>query len=281
MRDAADRLRIVSPERIRDELRKLLLAADPVAGLERMVGLGIADIVLPEVPALRMEIDEHHQHKDVYTHTLTVLRQAMALEEPGAAPDEVLRWAALLHDIGKPRTRRHIPGGGVSFHHHEVVGRDMTRKRLAALRFPKDVADAVCQLVYLHLRFHGYGTGEWTDAAVRRYVHDAGPHLSRLHKLVRSDCTTRNRRKAAALERSYDSLEERIAALAAREEIDAIRPELSGDDIMALLGLRPSKLVGAARAHMLEFRFEHGLVGRAAAEAELFRWARDNGVPVP
>jgi len=280
MRSRADRLAIVSPERIRDELRKLMLASDPVAGLERLVEIGVAEIVLPEVAAMRMEIDEHHQHKDVYAHTLTVLRQAIALEEPGA-PDEVLRWAALLHDIGKPRTRRHIPGGRVSFHHHEVVGRDMTRRRLAALHFPKDVTDAICQLVYLHLRFHGYGSGEWTDAAVRRYVHDAGPYLSRLHKLVRSDCTTRNKRKAAMLARTYDSLEERIADLAAREEIAAIRPELSGDDIMALLGLKPSRLVGQARAHMLEHRFERGLVGREAAEAELFRWAREHEVPIP
>jgi poly(A) polymerase len=280
MRSRADRLAIVSPERVRDELRKLVLAPDPVAGLERLVEVGIADVVLPELSAMRMEIDEHHQHKDVYAHTMTVLRQSMALEEPGA-PDEVLRWAALLHDIGKPRTRRHIPGGRVSFHHHEVVGRDMTRRRLAALRFPKDVTDAICQLVYLHLRFHGYGSGEWTDAAVRRYVHDAGPELGRLHKLVRSDCTTRNRRKAAALARTYDSLEERIAELAACEEIAAIRPELSGDDIMALLGLSPSRLVGQARAHMLEFRFERGLVGREAAEAELLRWAREHEVPVP
>ncbi|MCM3924034.1 CCA tRNA nucleotidyltransferase [Frankia sp. AiPs1] len=280
MRARTERLAIVSPERVRDELRKLILAADPVAGLERLVEIGVADIVLPEVAAMQMEIDEHHQHKDVYAHTLTVLRQAIALEEPGA-PDEVLRWAALLHDIGKPRTRRHVPGGRVSFHHHEVVGRDMTRRRLAALHFPKDVTDAICRLVYLHLRFHGYGEGEWTDAAVRRYVHDAGPQLTRLHKLVRSDCTTRNRRKAAALSRTYDSLEERIADLAAREEIAAIRPELSGDDIMALLGLAPSRLVGQARAHMLEFRFECGLVGREAAEAELFRWAREHEVPIP
>jgi poly(A) polymerase len=281
MRARAGRLGIVAPERVRDELRKLVVADDPVAGLTRMVDVGVADVVLPELPALRMEIDEHHQHKDVYTHTLTVLRQAIALEDPAEGPDEVLRWAALLHDVGKPRTRRHVEGGGVSFHHHEVVGRDMARRRLAALRFPKDVADAICLLVFLHLRFHGYGKGEWTDAAVRRYVHDAGPQLARLHKLVRSDCTTRNQRKAAALARTYDSLEERIAALAAREEIDAIRPELSGDDIMALLDLVPSKLVGRARAHMLDHRFEHGLVGREAAEAELFRWARANDVPIP
>jgi poly(A) polymerase len=279
MRSRTDRLAIVAPERVRDELRKLIVAADPIAGLTRMVDVGVADVVLPELPTLRMEIDEHHQHKDVYTHTLTVLRQAIAFEDEG--PDEVLRWAALLHDVGKPRTRRHVPGGGVSFHHHEVVGRDMTRRRLSALRFPRDLVDAVSLLVFLHLRFHGYGKGEWTDAAVRRYAHDAGGQLARLHKLVRSDCTTRNRRKADALARAYTSLEERIAALAAQEEIAAIRPELSGDDIMALLGLKPSRLVGAARAHMLEVRFERGLIGREAAEAELFRWARENGVPIP
>ncbi|OHV40017.1 CCA tRNA nucleotidyltransferase [Pseudofrankia sp. EUN1h] len=275
----AERLRIVSPERIRDELRKLVVSADPVGGLRRLVDVGAAAVTLPELPGLRMEIDEHHQHKDVYAHTMTVLRQAMDLEDDG--PDEVLRWAALLHDIGKPRTRRHAPGGGVSFHHHEVVGRDMTRKRLVALRFPKDVADAITLLVFLHLRFHGYGTGEWTDSAVRRYVHDAGPQLRRLHKLVRSDCTTRNKRKAAMLARHYDSLEERIAALAAQEEISAIRPELSGDDIMEILGLRPSRLVGEARQHMLDFRFDMGMVGRDAAVAELVRWARERGLEIP
>ncbi|ADP85150.1 CCA tRNA nucleotidyltransferase [Frankia inefficax] len=279
MRARVDRLRIVAPERVRDELRKLIVSADPDRGLQRLVDVGAAAVVLPELPALRMEIDEHHQHKDVYTHTLTVLRQAIELEDDG--PDEVLRWAALLHDIGKPRTRRHAAGGGVSFHHHEVVGRDMTRKRLAALRFPKDVGDSITLLVFLHLRFHGYGTGEWTDAAVRRYVHDAGPQLERLHKLVRSDCTTRNKRKAAMLARHYDSLEERIAALAAQEEISAIRPELSGDDIMEVLGLRPSRLVGEARQHMLDFRFDMGLVGRDAAVAELLRWARARGLEIP
>lgn len=279
MRARVDRLRIVAPERVRDELRKLVVSADPARGLERLVDVGVAAIVLPELPALRMEIDEHHQHKDVYVHTLTVLRQAIELEDDG--PDEVLRWAALLHDIGKPRTRRHAAGGGVSFHHHEVVGRDMTRKRLTALRFPKDVADAITLLVFLHLRFHGYGTGEWTDAAVRRYVHDAGPQLRRLHKLVRSDCTTRNKRKAAMLARHYDSLEERIAALAAQEEISAIRPELSGDDIMEILGLKPSRLVGEARQHMLDYRFDMGMVGREAAEAELIRWARERGGVLP
>jgi poly(A) polymerase len=275
----AQRLAIVSPERVRDELRKLIVAKDPVTGLTRLVDVGVAQVVLPELPALRMEIDEHFQHKDVYAHTVTVLRQAIELEDDG--PDEVLRWAALLHDIGKPRTRRHLGGGGVSFHHHEVVGRDMTRRRLAALRFPRDVADAITQLVLLHLRFHGYGTGDWTDSAVRRYVHDAGPQLRRLHKLVRSDCTTRNKKKAAMLARHYDSLEERIAALAAQEEISAIRPELSGDDIMEILALKPSRLVGEARQHMLDFRFDMGLVGREPAVAELLRWARERGVPIP
>jgi poly(A) polymerase len=285
MTSRAERLRIVSMERIRDELRKLMVAPDPVAGLGRLVDTGVADIVLPELPALRMEIDEHHQHKDVYVHTMTVLSQAMALEGPpsvpGGGPDEILRWAALLHDIGKPRTRRHVTGGGVSFHHHEVVGRDMVRKRLTALRFPKDVIDAIALLVFLHLRFHGYGKGEWTDSAVRRYVHDAGPRLGQLNKLVRSDCTTRNRRKAESLARTYDSLEERVVELSAREEIASIRPELSGDDIMALLGLRPGRLVGQARAHMLDYRFDAGLVGREAAEAELLRWARENDIPIP
>jgi poly(A) polymerase len=290
MRSRAGRLTIVSPERIRDELRKLIVAPDPVAGLARLVDTGVADVVLPELSALRMEIDEHHQHKDVYAHTLTVLEQAIALEdppgtgpagEPVGGPDEVLRWAALLHDIGKPRTRRHVTGGGVSFHHHEVVGRDMARRRLGALRFPKDVVDAIARLVFLHLRFHGYGRGEWTDAAVRRYVHDAGPVLDRLHKLVRSDCTTRNRRKADSLARAYDSLEERIARLMAEEELAAIRPELSGGDIMTLLGLRPGPLVGKARAHMLDVRFDQGMIGREAAVAELLRWARENGITVP
>jgi poly(A) polymerase len=285
MRSRADRLAIVSPERIRDELRKLVAAADPAAGLSRIVDTGVADIVLPELPALRMEIDEHHQHKDVYVHSLKVLEQAIELEggdgQPGAGPDEILRWAALLHDIGKPRTRRHISGGGVSFHHHEVVGRDMVRRRLVALRFPKDFVDAVTRLVFLHLRFHGYGKGEWTDAAVRRYVHDAGPQLDRLHKLVRSDCTTRNRRKAEALAAAYTSLEERIARLAAEEEIASMRPELSGHDIMAILGIEAGPLVGRARAHLLEVRFEQGMIGRAAAARELRRWAEENGIVTP
>jgi len=211
MTDMADRLSIVSAERIRDELTKLLLSADPRAGLALLVDTGLADVVLPELPALRLEVDEHHRHKDVYEHSLTVLEQAIALEGgdvPG--PDLVLRLAALLHDVGKPATRRFEPGGGVSFHHHEVVGAKLTARRLKALRFDKDTVKAVSRLVELHLRFHGYGTGEWTDSAVRRYVTDAGPLLGRLHRLTRSDSTTRNARKAARLSRTYDELEERI-----------------------------------------------------------------------
>ena len=222
-----------------------------------------------------MEIDEHHRHKDVYEHSLTVMSQAIDLEsthEPTSGPDLVLRLAALLHDIGTPRTRRFTPDGGVSFHHHEVVGAKMTRKRMQALRFPNDTIDDVSKLVELHLRFHGYSGGEWTDSAVRRYVRDAGDLLPRLHKLTRADSTTRNRRKAAALQSSYDSLERRIATLAEQEELASIRPDLDGNDIMELLGLPPGPQVGRAYRHMLEVRLEQGPLTRAAAEAELRRW---------
>ena len=273
----ADRLEIVSVERVADELSKLLLGRFPRAGLELLVDTGLAAQVLPELPALRLEIDEHHQHKDVYDHTLQVLERAIALEEDG--PDLVLRLAALLHDIGKPRTRRKEPGGGVSFHHHEVVGASMARRRLQALRFPKDVVSAVALLTELHLRFHGYGTGDvWTDSAVRRYVTDAGDQLPRLHKLVRSDCTTRNRRRAAALAAAYDDLEQRIARLAEQEELDRIRPDLNGDEIMALLGIPRGPLVGQAYKHLLELRMERGPLPREEAEAELLRWAREQGL---
>ena len=285
MRDMAGRLAIVSAERVRDELTKLLLGAHPRAGLELLVDTGLADEVLPELPALRLEIDEHHQHKDVYEHSLRVLERAIALE-PGlgdGGPDLVLRLAALLHDVGKPRTRRKQPGGGVSFHHHEVVGAKMVAKRLTALRYPKDVVEAVRLLTELHLRFHGYGDGRdgrpgWTDSAVRRYVTDAGPQLERLHRLVRSDCTTRNRRRAAALSAAYDSLEARIAALREKEELDRIRPDLDGDQIMAVLGVGPSRLVGEARRHLLELRMEHGPLGEQRAEAELRAWAAERGL---
>jgi poly(A) polymerase len=266
----AARIGIVSVERIRDELTKLMLAPHPRRGLALMVDTGLADYVLPELPALRLEIDEHHRHKDVYEHTLMVLEKAIAAERSG--PDLVLRLAALLHDIGKPRTRRFTPGGGVSFHHHEVVGAAMARKRLAALHFPSDVVDAVARLVELHLRFHGYGSGEWTDAAVRRYVRDAGPLLDRLHVLTRSDCTTRNQRKAEALARAYDALEERIGQLAQREELDAMRPDLDGHEIMQLLGVGPGPVVGRARHYLLELRIEHGPLGHDRAVAELQTW---------
>ena len=270
MTEMADRIEIVSAERVRDELAKLLLAPDPRAGLGLLVATGLAERVLPELPRLALEIDEHHRHKDVYEHTLTVLEQAIALETDG--PDLVLRLAALLHDIGKPKTRRFEPGGGVSFHHHEVVGAKLARNRLRALRFPKDVVEEVATLVELHLRFHGYGTGEWTDAAVRRYVADAGPLLPRLHALTRSDCTTRNKRKAAALSRSYDDLEARIARLREQEELDAIRPDLDGNAIMELLGVPPGPVVGRAWKHLKEVRMEQGPLSREAAEAELLAW---------
>jgi poly(A) polymerase len=270
----ADRIEIVSAERVRDELVKLVCAPRPRAGLALLVETGLADHVLPELPKLALEIDEHHRHKDVYEHTLTVLEQAMALEStdgPGE-PDLVLRLAALMHDVGKPRTRRFEKGGGVSFHHHEVVGAKMTRARLRALRFPKDVVEDVARLVELHLRFHGYGTGAWTDSAVRRYVADAGPLLDRLHKLTRSDCTTRNRRKAEQLRRTYDHLEERIARLREQEELDAIRPDLDGNAIMEILGVPPGPVVGQAWKHLKEVRLERGPLSHEDAVAELRSW---------
>jgi poly(A) polymerase len=275
MGDMAGRLGIVSAERVRDELSRLLLGNSPRRGLTLMVDSGLAEHVLPELPLLRLEIDEHHHHKDVYEHTLTVLEQAIMLEDSG--PDLVLRLAALMHDIGKPRTRRFTSGGGVSFHHHEVVGARMTAKRLRRLRFSNDVVDDVSRLVELHLRFHGYGTGEWTDSAVRRYVRDAGPLLPRLHRLTRADCTTRNRRRAEALQRAYDGLERRIARLAVAEELAAIRPELDGNQIMALLGVPPGRDVGRAYQFLLELRLDHGPMGTAAAEQALLTWWADRG----
>ena len=266
----ADRLTIVSAERIRDELCRLLLADYPRKGLHVLVDSGLAEVMLPELPALQLEIDEHHRHKDVYEHSLTVLDQAIELEDDG--PDLILRLAALLHDIGKPRTRRHESGGGVSFHHHEVVGARMTAKRMRALHFSKPEIEDVSRLVELHLRFHGYGTGEWTDAAVRRYVRDAGPLLPRLHKLTRADSTTRNQRRARALQRAYDSLEDRIAVLAAEEELSAIRPELDGNEIMTILAIPPGRDVGRAYQYLLELRLDRGPVGRDVAEAELREW---------
>jgi poly(A) polymerase len=277
-RQAADLGRITA-ERVQAELSKLLLGGRPRPGLELLVDAGLADVVVPELPALRMEIDEHHQHKDVYAHSLTVLDQAISLEEDG--PDLVLRLAALLHDIGKPATRRHEAGGGVSFHHHEVVGAKLVRARLRALKYPKDVVEDVARLTLLHLRFHGYGRGEWTDSAVRRYVTDAGPLLDRLHKLVRSDCTTRNRRRAAALARSYDALEERIARIRAEEDLRSVRPDLDGNEIMRLLGLPPGPLVGQAWRHLKELRLDRGPLTHAEAVDELRRWAAERGLEPP
>jgi poly(A) polymerase len=265
----------ITAERVQAELSKLIMGAHPRRGLELLVDTGLAEVVLPEVPAMRLAIDEHMQHKDVYTHSLVVLEQAIARETDG--PDLVLRLAALLHDIGKPDTRRREPDGRVSFHHHEAVGAKLVRKRLRALRYPKVIVDEVSQLVFLHLRFHGYGGGEWTDSAVRRYVTDAGPLLDRLHKLVRSDCTTRNKRRAAALQRTYDDLESRITTLRAQEELDAIRPDLDGNAIMELLGIGPGPLVGRAYKHLLALRMERGPLSREDAEAELRRWAAANG----
>jgi poly(A) polymerase len=276
-----DEIARITVERVQVELAKLLTGRHPRRGIELMVDTGLADHVLPEVPAMRLEIDEHHQHKDVYQHSLVVLDQAIDLEEPDAEPDLVLRLAALLHDIGKPATRRHIEGGGVSFHHHEVVGAKMVRKRLRALRYSKEITEDVAQLVYLHLRFHGYGRGEWTDSAVRRYVTDAGPLLSRLHKLVRADCTTRNRRKAAALQRTYDELEERIARIAAEEDLARVRPDLDGNEIMRLLGLPPGPLVGQAWRFLKELRLDRGPLEHDEAVAELRRWAAEQGVTPP
>ncbi|MFF8832072.1 CCA tRNA nucleotidyltransferase [Streptomyces sp. NPDC015131] len=270
MKRMSERIEIVSAERVRDEFNKLILSAHPRKGLGLLVDTGLAQRVLPELPALRLESDEHHRHKDVYDHSLIVLEQAIDLEEDG--PDLVLRLAALLHDIGKPRTRRFEPDGRVSFHHHEVVGAKMTKKRLTALKYSNDMVKDVSRLVELHLRFHGYGTGEWTDSAVRRYVRDAGPLLSRLHKLTRSDCTTRNKRKAAALSRAYDGLEERIAALQEKEELDAIRPDLDGNQIQEVLGIRPGPEVGKAYTFLLELRLENGPMEYDDAVAALKEW---------
>ena len=279
----AERIDIVSAERVRDELTKLLLGVNVREGLRVLVESGLAERVLPELPALKLEIDEHHHHKDVYEHTLTVVEQAIDLEtdDEGAvpSPDLVLRLAALLHDIGKPPTRRLEPGGGVSFHHHEVVGAKMAGRRLKALKFDKETIKAVTLLVELHLRFHGYGEARWSDSAVRRYVTDAGEQLERLHRLTRADVTTRNRRKAERLAFAYDDLEARIAHLREQEEIDAIRPDLDGTQIMEILGIKPGREVGEAYRHMLDLRMEHGPLGDDRAREELLAWWRSRSTP--
>ncbi len=279
MRDMGQRLAIVSAERVGDELVKLVSAPAPRRGLSLLVDTGLAGEVLPELPALRLERDEHHRHKDVYEHTLTVLDQVIELEDrlPVGGPDFVTRFAALMHDVGKPRTRRFADDGTVTFHHHDVVGAKLTRRRMRALRFSTHTTEAVASLVGLHLRFHGYGTGEWTDSAVRRYVRDAGPYLQRLHVLTRADCTTRNRRKAERLQRTYDSLEERIERLAKQEQLAALRPDLDGNAIMALLGIGPGRLVGEAYRFLLELRIEHGPLEPERAGEELLRWWSERG----
>jgi len=282
MTDLADSIENISAERVRDELVKLLNTNDPVEGIRLLVDSGIAELVLPELPAMKLEIDEHHHHKDVYEHSLTVLTQAIGYEaerHPGEAPDTVLRLAALLHDIGKPATRKLEPGGAVSFHHHDLVGSKLAKKRLRALRFDNDTIASVSRLIELHLRFFGYTEGAWTDAAVRRYVRDAGDQLERLHELTRSDVTTRNRRKADRLGFAYDDLEARIAVLAEQEELDSMRPDLSGDDIMRILDIPPGRAVGDAYRFLLEARMDEGPLGPEDAEARLRAWwaSRDEG----
>jgi poly(A) polymerase len=274
----AGRIEIISAERVREELVKLVLAAYPRLGLTLLVDTGLAALVLPELPALALERDEHHRHKDVYEHTLTVLEQSIDLEDRLGGPDFVSRFAALMHDVGKPRTRRFVADGSVTFHHHDVVGAKLTRKRMKALKFSGDTIDAVTQLVELHLRFHGYGDGQWTDSAVRRYVRDAGDQLERLHVLTRADCTTRNERKADRLRRAYDDLEGRIERLSAEEELASIRPDLDGTQIMEILGIPPGRDVGAAYRFLLEVRLDEGPQSYEDAKAALVSWwaERDN-----
>jgi poly(A) polymerase len=266
------RLEIISAERIRDEFIKIIMSDNPRLGITLLVETGLADIFLPEIPKLKLEIDEHHHHKDVYEHTLTVLEQAIALESRLGGPNLTLRLAALLHDIGKPKTKELIAGGGVSFHHHEVVGSRLCKERMKKLRFDNHIIKDVAQLVFLHLRFHGYGNGEWTDSAVRRYVRDAEELLIHLHLLTRADCTTRNQKKAESLAKTYDQLEERIALLMEQEELNKIRPDLSGEQIMEILSIKPSPAVGKAYDFLLELRLEHGPLGEEKAKSELLNW---------
>ena len=273
-------LRIVSVERIQGELVRLLQTDDPGRGIRLLVQTRLIDEFLPEIPALRLEVDEHHHHKDVYEHSLTVLRQAIELEKvrnPDAAPDVPLRLAALLHDIGKPSTRRLESGGAVTFHHHDVKGARMARKRLKELRFDTATVDSVTKLIELHLRFFGYAEGAWTDSAVRRYVRDAGDELERLHILTRADVTTRNRRKAARLAGAYDDIERRIAELAEQEELAAIRPDLDGNQIQEILGIKPGREVGEAYRFLLDLRLDEGPLGEAEAERRLRAWWAERG----
>ena len=272
MKAMTDRLAIISAERIRDEMTKLLMSNNPRIGITILVDTGLAATFIPEIPQLRLEVDEHHHHKDVYEHSITVLEQAIALEDRLGGPNLVIRLAALLHDIGKPKTRALIPGGGVSFHHHEVVGARLAKSRLKALRYSGEIIDDVETLIALHLRFHGYGDGEWTDSAVRRYVRDAGPLLDHLHVLTRADCTTRNARKAARLAATYDGLEDRIAVLMEEEELSKIRPDLDGGEVMQLLNLKPGAAVGKALDYLLELRMDQGPLGKERATELLHQW---------
>jgi len=273
MRDMASRIEIISAERVRDELSKLLISKNPQPGLELLVESGIAELVLPELPALRLEVDEHHHHKDVYQHSLTVVAQAISLEpQYGFDSDLILRLAALLHDIGKPATRKLEQGGSVTFHHHDVVGAKLAKKRLMALRFDNDTIKAVCRLIELHLRFFGYSDQQWSDSAVRRYVRDADDQLKRLHILTRADVTTRNQRKADRLAHAYDDLEARIKVLAEQEQLDAMRPDLDGQEIMQLLGIKPGREVGQAYNFLLELRLDEGAIGKDEAKKRLLEW---------
>ena len=272
MKEMSGRLSIISHERIRDEFTKILMSVNPRTGITMLVDTGLAEFIIPEIPKLRLEIDEHHHHKDVYEHSLTVLEQSISHEERLGGPNLVIRLAALLHDIGKPKTRAHIAGGGVSFHHHEVVGARLAKERLKSLRFDGDTIDDVATLIALHLRFHGYGDGYWTDSAVRRYVRDAGSLLPHLHVLTRADCTTRNKRKADALAATYQNLEERIALLMQQEELSKIRPDLDGVQVMQILSVKPSAIVGQALDFLLELRLEQGPLGEERAIEELQKW---------
>ncbi|OZG49187.1 CCA tRNA nucleotidyltransferase [Bombiscardovia coagulans] len=271
-----DRITIVSAERVRDELIKLLTSEHPHQGVEALVDSGLAAYVLPEIPALQLQIDEHHRHKDVYEHSLMVLDRAVALETgpdgPVPAPDLTLRLAALLHDIGKPSTRRFESGGKVSFHHHDLVGAKIARKRLKALHFDKHITDDVCDLIAMHLRFHGYVDERWSDAAVRRYAKETGPLFERLNCLTRADATTRNKLKAHNFSAAMDELEDRVRQLKEKENFDAIRPDLNGQQIMEILDLEPGPLVGKAYQHMLDYRLDEGPVDQETACAELKAW---------
>ena len=272
MHNLAQRITIISAERIRDEFTKILMSPNPRTGITILVDTGLAEIVIPEIPKLRLEVDEHHHHKDVYEHSITVLEQAIMQEERLGGANLIIRLAALLHDIGKPKTRSFIEGGGVSFHHHEVVGARLAKKRLQELRFDGDTIEAVELLTSLHLRFHGYGDGEWSDSAVRRYVRDAGELLIHLHVLTRADCTTRNKAKATRLSNVYDSLEARIDVLMEQEELSKIRPDLDGAQVMEILNLKPSREVGAAMDFLMELRLDQGPIGEEKATAELLLW---------